>query len=139
MIIDACKEDESPLCIFYARKCHENILLESKTRAFFIDFVAFILQKLYVKGNWREREVALNCDLAQSDEEILVDLLDLLEVSSIRNSDKKLSDPREASECTYHQRGPKKACLYESPRNSSSAISSMTVFSQDDCDFDGEV
>ncbi|KAJ8064290.1 hypothetical protein OCU04_006636 [Sclerotinia nivalis] len=139
LLIDACKKDESPLCILHARKCHENTSPKSKTRVFFIGFIAFVLQKLDTKGNWREREVALNCDLAQSSEEILVDLLDLPEGSSIRNWDKKLSGPHEASACTHHQHGPKKACPQKSPKNSSSAMSSMTVLFEDDCDFDGEV
>ncbi|KAF7875235.1 hypothetical protein EAF04_002407 [Stromatinia cepivora] len=138
LLIDACKEDESPLCNFHARKCHENTSPESKTRAFFIDFVAFILQKIDTKGNWRERKVALNCNLAQSCEETLINLLDLLEGSSIGNSDKKLSDPREAPEYAYHQHGPRKACPHESPSNSSSGMSSMTALSEDDCGFDDE-
>ncbi|KAI9646423.1 hypothetical protein NHQ30_004415 [Ciborinia camelliae] len=113
LFIDTCKEDESPLNIIHAQQCHENTSRNSKTRAFFIDFIAFIIQEIKTAGHWKDKEAALNCDLSSCSPEDLAGLLDMLKGRSIRTSDGHLLDPRQAPKCTYHQHGPKKACPHK--------------------------
>ncbi|ESZ91168.1 hypothetical protein SBOR_8455 [Sclerotinia borealis F-4128] len=110
LLIEATKEERSPLGIYHVRQCHENTSPKSKTRLFLIDLIAFIVQENESERPWEERKTSVDCDLAQSNEELLVDLLDLLEGREIRASDGHVTDPREALDCVYHQYGSGEEC-----------------------------
>lgn len=109
LLIETTKEDKSPLGIYHVRQVHEKTSMKSKTRRFMIDFLAYIVQELDDVF-----QTSVNCDLAQASEKLLVDLLDLLEGGEIRDSDGEVSDPREATNCVYHQHNSDEKCPHES-------------------------
>lgn len=95
------------------------------TRRFLVDSIAFIVQ---------ENDTALapvDCELAQSNEELLVDLLDLLEGGEIRDSDGVLSDPRLAKSCVYHLHGEDEMCWNRKSNSIIDDLSSLTFVGED--------
>lgn len=119
LLINSCKEDDLPLDVAHAYKCHDRTMPNSKIRAFFIDFVAFIIQEVDTSRNWKAKKVALNCDLTFNKRKTLVELLHSLEGGKIRSSRGKLSDPRDAPVCVYHYHGQRENCPHKTLADSS--------------------
>ncbi|KAF7885370.1 uncharacterized protein EAF01_011435 [Botrytis porri] len=113
VLISSCKEDNLPLDVSHAYNCHERTTPNSKTRAFFIDLVAFIIQEIDTSRNGKKKKATLNCDLSSNNKKTLVKLIQLLEGSKIRSSRGKLSDPRDAPVCVYHYHGDKEECPHK--------------------------
>ncbi|TGO40537.1 hypothetical protein BHYA_0035g00110 [Botrytis hyacinthi] len=119
LLINSCKEDDLPLDVAHAYKCHDRTTPDSKTRAFFIDFVAFIIQEIDTSRNWKAKKAALNCDLSFNTRKTLVESLHSLEGGKIRSSRGKLSDPRDAPVCVYHYHGQRENCPHKTLADSS--------------------
>lgn len=114
LLIDACKEEDMILDSSHVRQCLNHTSQASTTRFFCRDLLAFHRQELQREEIQNVKKVASASDLADNHEGVLTDLLDQLGGSEYRTPEKRLSDPREAPECTYHQHGSQKPCPYMS-------------------------
>ncbi|TGO44711.1 hypothetical protein BCON_0472g00070 [Botryotinia convoluta] len=113
LLINSCKEDKLPLDVSHAYECHNRTTHNSKIRAFFIDFVVFIIQEIDGSGNWRGKRAALNCGLSLNKRGTLLELCHLLEGGNIRHPYGMISDPRDAPSCVYHHHGRGEKCPHE--------------------------
>ncbi|KAF7957252.1 hypothetical protein EAE96_002839 [Botrytis aclada] len=114
LFINTCKEDNLPLDVSHVKACHKRTTQNSKIRAFFIDFMLFIIQNMDHPGVSRVRETVLNCDLSFKNEKVLVGLLRSLSGGKIGSSvGGKLPDPRDAPSCVYHHHGRDENCPHK--------------------------
>ncbi|TGO20289.1 hypothetical protein BPAE_0314g00110 [Botrytis paeoniae] len=113
LLVNSCKEDDLPLDVSHVQECHNRTTQDSKIRAFFIDFVVYIIQEIDGSGNLRGKKAALNCAISLNKRRTLLELYNLLEGGNIRHPYGMVSDPRDAPSCVYHHHGSEGKCPYE--------------------------